>query len=266
MMRSRTFSTLPTGSAGRRQAPNAASSASAPRAERGAVQAATGCRAGKQNGRRGADRQRQQGEAVQSHQGAGLHEPEVLGERHAGGVPRKSGEQMAAQPFARRQPGRKGEDAGGVAGPEQPREDEPQSGKKRQQSRQAKNAQRECPGELIGLDQKSGAEPPQAGDEISEAPAPADQGGGLERAGPISVRRAVEEPDRGSERHGERRQKAEGRHGERTDGASGQAATARRHPVRRATRSASFLIGRRSFPTTPISAPAISPWSIGGRR
>ena len=124
---------------------------------------------------RGADADGQQGQAVEADQRGGLHQPEVLAERHAGAVPGKAGEEMAAQPFADGQAEGEGEDAPGVGHPEQAGEREAEGREEGEQRRQAQDPEGQGPGELVRLDQEGGAEPPEPGHEIAEAPEPAQQ-------------------------------------------------------------------------------------------
>ena len=177
-MRSDTLSTLATGLGGQRakRRTRPAAPASPRAADRRRPASAAGVVPVRRTAGAAQIASASKGQAVESHQGAALHQPDVLAERHAGGC--STGNPVNRWPRSHSltvSAGRKGEDAGGVAGPEQPRQGEAEGREKRQQSRQAENAERERPGELIGLDQKSRAEPPQAGDEIAEAPAPADE-------------------------------------------------------------------------------------------
>ena len=164
---------------------------------------------------------------MQADDRADLRQFEVGAERHAEFVPRKAGEDDAAQPFAEAQTDRQREHARRVGAPDQPRQREAEARKDRQRGRQAEHAERQRPGELVGVDEKRRPEPPQAGDEIAEAPPPA----GAERrpqrrpertAALGAVDRAVDQPHRQRHRHDQRRREVEGRHGERAHGAAGE--------------------------------------------
>ena len=89
--------------------------------------------AGEQDRRRRADAEAQESQAVEADQRGGLHQPEVLAERHAGVVPGKAGEEVPAQPFADRQAEGEGEDAPGIGQPEQAGEGEAEGGKEGEQ-------------------------------------------------------------------------------------------------------------------------------------
>ena len=82
-----------------------------------------------------------------------------------------------------RQPEGEREHAAGARRPEQARQGEAEGGEQGQSRRQAENAERQSPGELVGLDQEGRAEPPEPGHEIAEAPRPAGERGGPQRCG-----------------------------------------------------------------------------------
>ena len=134
--------------------------------------------AGPERRRRRADQDGEDRQAVEPDERGRLHQPEVLAERHAERVPRKAREDVPAQPFARRSGRRRGRRAALPPGDQRgARAAKPKAGKEREQRRQAEHAERQGPGELIGLDEEGGAKPPQPGDEIAEAPPPAGDGG-----------------------------------------------------------------------------------------
>ena len=104
-----------------------------------------------------------------------LHHERRRRERIAEGVPRKAGEEMPAQPFGGREDGR--EDTAMRGQPSRPQEAR-QRGAERPEERQAGGQVRPprtaSARELIRLDEKGRADPPQAGDERAEAESPAD--------------------------------------------------------------------------------------------
>ena len=107
-----------------------------------------------------------------------LREHEILAERHADFVPGKSGQHERAQPFAGAEADGQRENARRRrATTTSARERKADRREKREPAGSAEHAQRQRPGELVGLDQKGGAEPPEAGDKIAKAPPPADAEG-----------------------------------------------------------------------------------------
>ena len=171
-----------------------------------------------QHGRAGEDRNRQERHAPQPDQRSGLRQRQRLRQRVAERIPWKSGQQMAAQPFADRQADRERQHARGVAGPEQARQRKADRGEQREIGGQAEHRERHQPGKGRCIDQEGVADPVKPRHEIAE---PEPEAGHRRRrhAAPFSGRRAVDQPDRdrkGQEqhrpcierRHRERRQRA----------------------------------------------------------
>jgi len=121
---------------------------------------------------RGENGDREQRKSVQPDHRCDLAEDEILAERHAEVVPGKPGQRDRAQPFARAEAGGEREYPRRARRPQEAGEGEADCGKQRQPRGQGEDAERKRPRELVGLDEKGGAEPPQAGDEITEAPPP----------------------------------------------------------------------------------------------
>ena len=186
MMRSRTFSTSRHGLGGerarRRTRPAAAS---APRAKAARSSGGRGVVPVSRTAGAAQIAERQQGQAVQ---GRPARRPACSQRFWPSAMPGafhgKSGEQMAAQPFARpsARPRRRG------CGwrrrrPEQAREGEAEGREEGQHGRQAEDAERAAPRRIGRPRPGKPRRATTAGDEIAEAPAPADEGGGLERRG-----------------------------------------------------------------------------------
>ncbi len=149
------------------------------------------------------DRDRQKGQAPDSDQRRALRQPERRDQRIAVGVPRKSGEQVAAQPLGDGEGDREREHARRAARPDQPRQREPQRGKERQAGRQPDDRERQQPAEDLGVDQKRVADPIEAGEEIAEAEPPA-RGRRRHHAAEAPGGGAIDQPDQdreGEERH-----------------------------------------------------------------
>ena len=123
---------------------------------------------------------------------------------------------MATQPFTERQHHGEHEDAPGALGPGQAGEAKGEGREDGEEGRQGDDAERHRPGELVGLDQEGGAEPPQPGEEETEAPPPADCKGGPEPAPGTGADGTVDQPDRDGHRHDDERPEIERRQGKRT--------------------------------------------------
>ena len=89
------------------------------------------------------------------------------------------------------------------------------AGKKASTGRQRDDSKRQRPGELVGLDQKGRADPPEAGDKIAEAHPPAGAERRPKRTGErtsvAAIRRAVDEPNRDCQRYGDKDEDGERR-------------------------------------------------------
>ena len=221
MMRSRTSGTSREASAGMRQRPKPVMAASKAPRQRRRGPAFSSRPAGEQDRRCRPDAEAQEGQAVETDQRGGLHQPEVLAERHAGVVPGKAGEEVPAQPLADRSGRRRRRGSRQASGSQNRRaRAKPKAGKKARSGRQPQHPEGHRPGELVGLDQEGGTEPPEAGDEIAEAPEPAEESCRSERrpTGGAVLDRPVEQPDGRNQREGEGGQEAEGRHGQSADG------------------------------------------------
>ena len=118
--------------------------------------------------------------------------------RVADGIPGKTGEQEAAQPFRQAKAEGKGGDAADIVAPQQPGDHCRKAIEKGERERNADHREGQGPGKTVGLDQKRRADPPQAGKEIAEAEPPAD-GEGRPQTPEQTVGgfagRAVEQPD-----------------------------------------------------------------------
>ena len=161
---------------------------------------------------RGEDRDRQEGEPVQADERSGLGEREIDAERHAEVVPGKTGEQEAARPFGDPESEREGENAQRSRRPQEARERKSCGRKDSERRRQRHDRKRQRPGEFVGLDQKSRADPPEAGEKIAEAHPPAGAECCAERrdqrpSGP-AVLRAVNQPDGDGQWNGDQRETA----------------------------------------------------------
>ena len=188
----------------RRPAPAArrtpASAASASRGERRGAQAPRRpCPVG-QGGGRGAD---QDGERRSGRRGRRPRRPASARGAAPSAMPSvfqgKPGEHVAAQPFGWRSARPRAPGCGPGRGAQRSaREGEAEGREKAEQRRQAEHAERQRPGELVGLDQEGRAEPPQPGDEDSRSPSTSRRrpppGGRARRAEPLPGR-AVEQPD-----------------------------------------------------------------------
>ena len=144
--------------------------------------------------------------------------------------------------------------------PEQPGEGEAEGGKEGEEGRQAEDAEGHRPGELVGLDEEGGAEPPQAGDEIAEAPEPAVEGSPICKArggrGARRRRRGARPPARGAATRAGRKPK--GGMARAPTAPAAVAASRRRHPFTGMPRSDRRVIRRRRFPAAEACG--------GGRR
>ena len=126
-----------------------------------------------QRRRRGEDRNRNEGKAVQADKRGDLRQSQVGAERHADVIPWKSGEQEPARPFAHPQSEGEREDPHGTGRPEEPGQREPKGGKDRETRWQRDNGKGQRPGELVGVDKDGRADPPEPADEIAQAHPPA---------------------------------------------------------------------------------------------
>ena len=158
---------------------------------------------------------------MQADERSDLSQREIGAQRHAEVVPGKAGEEEAARPFGEPEPEREGENARGSRRPQEPRDRKACGRKDSEHRRQGDDAERQRPGELVGLDQKRRADPPEAGEKIAEAHPPAGAEGGAHRgderpSGP-AVLRAVDQPDRDRQRHGDEREQRKRRQRQRPD-------------------------------------------------
>ena len=168
----------------------------------------------------------------------------LAGQHHAVDVPGEAGQDMAAQPFAERQHRREHEDAPGATSARPAgRAPKPSGREDGEEGRQRDHdAERHRPGELVGLDEEGGAEPPQAPRGRSRSPTTSRGCGRTEPAsdgGAHRPRRRSARPRRSSARRAAARDRAAaGRERRRRQQRS--AITRRfRQPQARMTRSAS---------------------------
>jgi hypothetical protein len=137
-------------------------------------------------------------------------------------IPGKAGEQVAAQPLGKGERHGEDENPRPAFGPEETGERRTESPEQGKPGRHGENGEGQRPGEFVGVDEEGRADPPKPGEEIAEAEAPADGGGGpktAERARAFGRHGAVDQPDedrRGEPQQGKGR---EGRQRQRRDGA-----------------------------------------------
>ena len=127
-----------------------------------------------EHGRAREHRDRDEGKTPHADQRGALRQHERPGERVAERVPRKSGEEMAAQPFGERSARpRARASASGRASTAARASAKPSAGEDREPGRQRRDRERQQPAEGLGVDQERVADPVEPGDEIAEAEPPA---------------------------------------------------------------------------------------------
>ena len=147
--------------------------------------------------RRGKNEPGGEGQAPQPDERRRLHHERRRGEGVAERVPGKTGEEMAAQPFGDRKHGREDQDARPALRPDGPGDRGAEAPEERQAGGNRDHREGHQPGELIGVDQKGSADPPQTGNEIAEAECPADGEGGdrSAKAAALPGGGAIDQPD-----------------------------------------------------------------------
>ena len=164
---------------------------------------------------------RDEGEAPEpDHRGA-LRQRQRGGEGIAQGIPGKTGQHMAAQPFGRGQRHTEREDAERTPRPQHPRHRHSERSKERKHRRQADDRDREQPAEGRRIDQEGVADPVEAGEEIAEAEPPARRRRDGDAA-PAAQSGAVDEPDQDRKGQEQNRPRVERRHRRRRQGAGGE--------------------------------------------
>ena len=122
-------------------------------------------------------RKDEDGERVHADHAGHRHALHQERHRHRGiadGVPGKAGEEEVAQPFGKAEAEGKRRYATDIAAPEKPRHNRRKAVEKGVREGDADHGEGQSPGEVVGLDQKSLADPPEASEEIAETEPPAD--------------------------------------------------------------------------------------------
>ena len=115
---------------------------------------------------------REQRQSVNADERGRLHHLDSASERVTKQVPRKTGKNVAAQPFRERPGYGEDDDTLGSGRPYKPGRRGGKRGKKRQTRRQKRDRERQQPSELVGLDEKGLADPEQPEQQISKPEPP----------------------------------------------------------------------------------------------
>ncbi len=147
-----------------------------------------------ERGWRGENDQSEKSKTLRPDQSRALRQPEVISKNLPEAVPREAGEPMGTCPFRSTEAESEGCEAQWTSRPDQARDHHAKGRKESQPGRQAHDAQRQEPDELLAADDESCAQPPQSAEEIAKSEAPADDKGRAHHPAEATFACAIDEP------------------------------------------------------------------------